>query len=110
MLKNFILILAAILISGCVTTKTVVVTEYKTVDIPKHYRELQEIPSSPKPDEFSVIEKGKYTIDTAKQRDLLKAYSDELLEHIRVLRLNYRSLIRHIDNTATIVKDVKEKP
>lgn len=110
MLKNFILILAAILISGCVTTKTVLVTEYKTLDIPKHYRELQEIPSSPNPSEFSVIEKGKYTIDTARQRDLLKNYSDELLEHIRTLRLKYRSLIRHIDNTTAIVKDTKEQP
>lgn len=108
MFKHFFFIFIAILISGCVTTKSVVVTEYKTIEIPKQYRTLADIPQSPDPKEFSVIEKGKYTIDVAKQRDILKDYSDQLLEHIRVLRLNYRSLLRHIDNTSEIVKDTKE--
>lgn len=94
---------------GCATTDPVVVTKYRTIDVPQQHRTIEAIPTGPTPEVFSSIEKDSYTVDLIKQRDMLKTYADQLLEHIRVIRLSYRSLIKHIDTSNEIIEKEQQK-
>jgi hypothetical protein len=109
MYKIFVTLLLSLFLVGCATTDPVVITKYKAIDVPQQHRNIDPIPTGPDPEVFSSIEKDRYTVDLIKQRDMLKVYADQLLEHIRVIRLNYRSLIKHIDTSNEIIEKEQQK-
>lgn len=107
-MKNILtLIIACILLSGCFATQPTIEVRYKAIDVPSEYRTLEPIPLPPEPKEFSSIEKDKFTVDLIKQRTMLKDYADSLLEHARVVRLKYKSLLKYIDISKEKIEESK---